>query len=173
MSQQQEQPDTKLLAEQATAHAKEAIKQVNELREVVHDLENKLEAEQEERLRLQAELKGLREDTELVSEMRDNSELTKKDQRAIILVQTLYRDAGPNGKARLTIKDGENTLQSTVSRSQLYPTFKRATELVGDDDVLEFVEKPRGSDPPSHLLMNRSAGDVPRQYQPANLEVGV
>lgn len=165
MSQQQERPDTDLLAEQASAQAKEAIKQVNELREVVHDLENKLEAEQEERLRLQAELKSLREDTELVSEMKQDA-VNKKDQRAMVLVQTLYRRAGENGKARMTIKDAMNTLQGTVERTQLYPTFQRAVDLVGDEDVLEYVQKPRGAEIPSHLLMDRNAGTVPIECQP-------
>lgn len=145
--------DIRQRAEQADALAKRALDLVNEQNERIDDLEAENEA-------LRQRVEELEEATSLVSQVNESRALDVDD-RAVICLQTLANDAGRDGKATMTVSEGWSTLGREFDRTRMYDVLRRAVSLVGDDDVCWFQKESRGSQPPSRLILDRSAGDLP------------
>lgn len=156
-------------AEDARKFAQRAIRERNELAEEVESLRSDVEY-------LRREQDRLRNRTDMLQQVRQASAL-KPDERAAVLIQTLYNDAhanqddGLHPKAKQTTKQARSALGGGVQRSKAWQAQQRAVELVaeaaGQDDVpedarlLQWVKRSRSHSEDSHLLLDLRNGEMP------------
>lgn len=155
--------------EEAESRASDAMQNAIEARDMVGQLRAEL-ADANDRIdELEVENKRLRERTELLQRVRKASAL-KPEERAAVLIQTLYNDAraheddGLAPKAKLTTKQSKTALGGGVSRSIAWQAMQKAVELVdeeGSNQPLSYVKKSRSATENSHLLLDLRDGDVP------------
>lgn len=156
-------------AESAELAATRAMKRSNELRENVRDLEVELDEVREERDELADEVTELRDRTDLLEHVRDASSM-KIDDRAAVLIQTLYNEAwrkkssnsNESGRASMDYKKADGALGGGVSRDMIYRTMQKAETLVDDDSVLEYVKEDRGAKKNTRLRIDLESGELPR-----------
>jgi DNA repair exonuclease SbcCD ATPase subunit len=132
----------------------------------VTELEAALEERDERIAELEADLEQLRERTDMLQQVRQNAN-RGPDERAAILIQTLYneahahKDAGLDPRATMDKDAAIKALGGGIQRQKIYPTFRKAEALVDDTDVLEYVQVPRSAAENNHLELDLREGDVP------------
>lgn len=146
------------------------------LKAVEDELEEKDQTidEQAQRIQeLEQTIEKLDDRTDLLQSIRRGS-ATGKEEKIAVLVQRLVNEAWrrkqkPNNEPARASVDAEgavDTLQGRIDRTSVYGEtglFKRAVEMVGDEDVLYYVSESRASSKNSRLVLNLEAGDVPAQ----------
>lgn len=144
-------------ADQADALAKTALDLVNEK-------DDEIEALRQENEELRAEIEDLRESQSLLQHVNSTSDLSV-DERALALLQTLYRDAssGQSDTAHMTVREAWTELRREIPRSRVYDAVERAETLVDDADLCRYKKEPRGHQPPSRLILDLSDGDLPTE----------
>lgn len=142
-------------AEQADSLAKHAIELVNKKDERIETLESELDA-------LQATVDELREANAMALQVNEKRAMDVDD-RAVACLQTLAADATQRDprKASMTISEGWSTLGREFDRTRMYDVFRRAESLIDDTDTCWYQKEPRGSQPPSRLMLDLSEGEVP------------
>lgn len=127
----------------------------NQLGERLDELESTIEQQQNC-------IDELREEQRLFEAMGE-ALANDPDARVAHILQTLHNDAkeNPNDRARMTAREAWTLVNRSIDRARMYDTLRRAESLVDDTNVCEFVEKPRGHDPPSHLRVDLSEGQLP------------
>lgn len=146
---------TERRAEQADALAKTALDRLTEKDEQIEALEAETEA-------LRAHIDDLREEQSLLQHVDSARDLTV-DERAMVCLQTLYDDArnSEGEKAYMTVREGWTELGRSIPRPRVYDVFERAETLVDDDHLCWYQKEPRGSQPPSRLMLDVSTTDLP------------
>lgn len=113
---------------------------------------------------LDARVEALEDRTDLLDRVEKASAL-KPEERAAVLIQTLYAKAQRNdGKASIDASGAVDALGGEVSRTLMYGesgVFQRAVDLVGDEDVLWYKKENRASNRNSRLLLDLDEGDLP------------
>ncbi|EMA29387.1 hypothetical protein [Halobiforma nitratireducens] len=139
---------------------------IDHLGDRVDELEEEL-TEKDQRIReLKQTVESLEDRDRLMQEVHRNAADTPT-KRAVRLIQTLNNEAVTNGQAgqeehaTMTAREAMKCLGGDVSRPTIYPTFDRAVELVGDDDVLEYRKEDRSSPKKSRLILDLEVGDLP------------
>jgi regulator of replication initiation timing len=153
-----------------------AVERAHEQLAQMHARVDDLEAENDE---LRAEVTDLREElrerTDLLK-IADSVEALGWRQKGLLLVQNAAeeardRPASEPSRGMLTAKEARIALQRSVDRTTVYDLFdETAKKVFADTDVVQYVKKPRGSDPPSHLLVDLDAGELPDEV--ANVATG-
>lgn len=130
--------------------------------ETVNRYESRLDEFEERIDEMQAQLDELQDEQRLIGAMGDIIG-SDRDKRAALILQTLHNDAKANqdDRARMTAREAWSVVNRSVDRSQMYDVLRRAETIVDDHDVCQYVERPRGSEPPSHLLVDLSEGRLP------------
>lgn len=126
----------------------DAKQEIDELESEVESLKNELD-----------------DQTEIMRRAMRSSSL-KPTERAALLIQVMWRDAkrDPNGKATMTVKEAVDCLQRDVTRNAMYGeygAFKKAVELVDDEDVLYLVKESKASSKNTRLVLDLDAGEPP------------
>lgn len=136
----------------------------SKLLEVHGDLQEKEQRidELEERIEEQDQtISQLRDRTGLLESVKEGASLPI-EQRAAVLIQTLYNKAWDNdGKAALDYKAAEAALGGSVNRSNIYRTMDKAENLVDNSQLLQKVKEDKSSAKNTRLTMDLSAGEVP------------
>lgn len=142
-------------AEQADSLAKHAIELVNQKDERIETLETDLDD-------LRTTVDELREANAMALQVNEKRAMDVDD-RAVACLQTLAADATQRDsrKAAMTISEGWSTLGREFDRTRMYDVFKRAESVIDDPDTCWYQKEPRGSQPPSRLMLDLSDGDVP------------
>lgn len=156
---------------EAAVHlAQQAVKLANE---VEAEQAAALEAQQRRIDELEAAVEELRDDQRLLTQLGD-AVASDRDARAAVILQSLYRDAKGSGTdtARMTAREAWNTVQRAVARPRMNDHLRYIEDLVGDTDVCYYVERPRGADPPSHLVLDLSAGHLPAKINGRRIKLG-
>lgn len=156
-----EATDAKNLARRTQQKLNDVRKREKERERRIDDLEAELEATKQE-------VSELRDRTGLLETVKSGASM-KIDERAAVLIQTLYnkawkrkqKDANTNPTASMDYNAAEAALGGSVARSTILRTFDKAEQLVGDDDVVEKVSEDRSSKKNTRLLLDLSGGDVP------------
>ena len=147
------------------------MEQLDETHDRLENLETETETKQ-----LRREVEQLRSRTDMVQQVEQASAL-KPDQRAAVLIQTLYNDAHANEsnglqpKAKLTNKQARSALGGGMTRSKAWQAMQRAVELVTkaanqehlaeEKRLLQYVKVPRSESQNSHLLLDLRNGEMP------------
>lgn len=125
---------------------------------------------------LEQELENIDTRTDLLDNVQEATTM-KPDERAGVLIQTLYNEAEKgNGRASMDVGEAVKTLGGGVHRTSMYGEegdFKRAVELVGDEDVLDLKEENRASDKNTRLRLDLTSGEVPEKSRGVELKGGV
>lgn len=135
----------------------------NEFEEFRHDVEQELQE-------VRRSMEAVQEQADMMQRIKRASAL-KPDERAAVLIQTLYAQAKrngerPNHEPRATMEAGEavHALGGDADRTNMYGEsgiFNRAVELVDDQDVLWYQKESRASKQNSRLIMDLGAGEPP------------
>lgn len=134
----------------------------------IDDLTDELAARDERIDELESHLEAVSERTNLLQYIRQASSLAPEE-RAAVLIQTLHNEATRRGQknndesASASIdKDGAmKALGGTVERGNIYYTFEKAEQLVGNDDVCWYQKEPRSSEQNSRLVLSLENGGLP------------
>lgn len=151
-------------AEQADAVAKMALDLVNEKDEEIAELK----AENKE---LRERIEELEDTNSILAGVNDKRAMTPED-RAIACIQILAMDAGSDGKASMTAKEGWNALDREYDRTRMYDVFRTAESLVGNKDVCWFQKESRSSNKTSRLIVDRTGDDLPEKANGKRLRRG-
>lgn len=163
------------LAEDAFGIAREARQEVARVRD---QYEEKLAARDERIAELEAELEHLRDEVDTVSDQTEVLQLGRKasalkpDERAAVVLQTLYNEARKRGdrnndepaSAAMDAGEAVKTLGGSIHRTQVYGdhgVFQRAVDLVDDEDVCWVKKESRASSKNTRLIVDLEAGDLP------------
>lgn len=127
-------------------------------------LEQELKKRDERIDDLEHELEQVQTRTDLLDRVEEGSSL-KPEERAAVLIQTLYNEAvNTNGYASIDVSGAVKALGGSVNRTLMYGpngTFKRAVELVDDEDVLRLKKENRASEKNTRLELNITDGELP------------
>jgi DNA repair exonuclease SbcCD ATPase subunit len=144
--------------DKALSWARDAHKEAIEHRDRMEELEAELDCFRDE---IEQEIADLRERTDLLS-LVDDIDQADGTQKAAMCIQMLAEDAGRDGRAEMTAREGWNALQRSVDRTSMYDLYREAEGLV-DGTVVEFEK--RSGQTPSVLMVDRSKGPLPRKYR--------
>jgi len=155
-------------AEKAVEMAKDAQQQLVDVRQELHQKDQRIDELEGQLEDAQQELSQLRDRTGLLETVKSGSSM-QIDERAAVLIQTLYNEAwkkqqsSANTKPRASMdyKAAKSALGGCVGRSAIYRTMEKAEALVGNDDLVGFVEESRGSKKNTRLRLNLEGGEVP------------
>lgn len=151
--------DIEMTAEGAVDIAKRALARMHELEDRIDELEDEVAD-------LRAENEQLRDRTDLLANVRKAAN-RKPEERAVVLIQTLYNEAWRNkerGNPPLAQMDKDAAMKAlggSVQRQLVYPTFEKAADLVGDDDLLWYQTEPRSSSKNNRLKLDLDGGEMP------------
>jgi hypothetical protein len=136
--------------------------------EVQEEQTEHLEAELQKRDKRIDELESRLATTENRTDMLDAVEQAaalKPDERAAVLVQTLYNEAAnSNGEASIDAGQAVKALGGSVDRTLMYGesgVFQKAVDAVGDEDVLELKTEDRSSKKNTRLRLDLTEGTLP------------
>lgn len=134
----------------------------------IEALETALEDEREERRRLEEEVEALRQEVSTIEDRTDLFERVnrgaslKPDERAAVILQTLYAKANRNGgSASIDVNGAVDALGGDVDRTLMYSTFEKAEQLVDDTDIVEYKQEDRSSSKNSRLILRLENGEPP------------
>jgi len=106
----------------------------------------------------------------------------KPAERAVVLIQTLYNNALAKEKrssadgmptASMDVNSAVDCLGGSVDRTLMYGetgVFKKAVDLVGDENVLYYQKEPRGAKKNSRLILDLEAGELPDKIEGFEIE---
>jgi len=153
--------------------------QVDSLSRMVENLERRLTTVEDERDSLRAELDGLREELHEERERREHlagelerrtSLLARADEMdgwdtakyAAYIVQKLATICREEGYQRQWVDASTawDWVNRIPDRTSMYDIFRKAEALT--DGPVQYIDEVRGSDPPSRLELDLSAGELPR-----------
>lgn len=157
------------VVEDAVRKSDHAQDQILKLREENAILSDRVDTAEQERDELRKEVSRLRERTDLLETVRRAGSMGVEE-RAAVLVQTLYNEARGRGQkntkdtasAMMDYNKAEGALGGGVSRDQIYRTFDRAEELVDDTDVVQYIKEDRTSPQNSRLVLTLENGALPQ-----------
>lgn len=143
----------------AVSVAQQAVQLANEAKA---DQAEALEKQSQRIQDLEKEIDVLQDDRELISQM-GKAIANNRQARALTILRSLYHDArdSPNDRARMTAREAWNTVQRAVARTRMNDHLRHVEKIVEDTDVCYYVERPRGKEPPSHLVLDLSSGQLP------------
>lgn len=177
MSSEPESPESPDIGDE-TGRFRTLEKKIEALHKQVASARECAEARAEEAERrvdeLEAEVETLRDRTSLIDHVQRAS-ARKPDERAAVLIQTLYAEATrrgerENGEARAAMEATEavKALGGDADRTNMYGEngiFNRAVELAPDDAPLRYIRESRASKRNSRLALNLEDGDLPNTIQ--------
>lgn len=153
--------------------------QVDSLSRMVENLERRLATVEDERDSLQADLDALRDDLQAEREQREqlSRELERRtsllarademdgwdtDKFAAYIVQKLATICREEDYKRQWVDAATawDWVNRMPDRTTMYDIFRKAEAL--SDGPVQYIDEPRGADPPSRLELDLSAGDLPR-----------
>lgn len=165
----QEVQEAKSEANSAKNLAKQAQQKLIDVRERELEKDQRITELEEQLDDAQSEIKSLRDRTGLLQTVKNGSSM-KIDERAAVLIQTLYNEAwkkkqssanNAKPKASMDYNAASGALGGSPDRSAIYRAMDKAEELVENEELCRKVEEDRGSDKNTRLVLNLEAGDVP------------
>jgi hypothetical protein len=153
-------------------------KKIKDLEARLEGLSRRIEVQEEQTEHLEAELQKRDEriddlesrlaTTENRTDMLDAVEQAaalKPDERAAVLVQTLYNEAAnSDGEASIDAGQAVKALGGSVDRTLMYGesgVFQKAVDAVDDEDVLELKTEDRSSKKNTRLRLDLTEGTLP------------
>lgn len=128
------------------------------------EAEARADAAEERVTELEREVAALRDQTDLLQQVKKASAL-KPAERAAVLIQTLATEAASSdGRASMDANAAVKALGGDADRTNMYGeygVFAKAVDLVGDEDVLWFREENRASQQNSRLILDLNEGELP------------
>lgn len=138
--------------------ARQATRRVNDLEDEIERYEDELAARDQRIAALEERLDAVESSTELIQHVEDASRLDV-DERAAVCLQTLVNEARSRpdnqpSRASMDWEKGLAALGGGIDRTRIYDVYRRAEELVGNDDVCWYEKEPRGSQQNSRLVVD-------------------
>lgn len=132
---------------------------IAELQQTVDRLSDEFEQYQRQ---VEATLGELNQRTDLLKDA-NAANASTSELRAAKLVQKLADKAERKNTDRewLDQEEAWSTLNYEPHRTSVYDIFRKAESLVGRPDVLYYASEKKGSQKPSRLVFDRSAGELP------------
>lgn len=155
-------------AKDAKQMASNAQDRLLDVREEANKKDQRIAELEQEVASLEDELGTLRDRTGLLETVKRGSSM-KIDERAAVLIQTLYNqawrnkqsNANTNPTASMDYNAAEGALGGSVDRSNIYRTFDKAESLIDNSDVLEYIKEGHGSSKNTRLVLDLGSGDLP------------
>jgi len=160
--------EVKSEAESAMKLAREQGRKILELRQREKEKDERIDELETELEEARSEIQSLRERTGLLQTVKNGSSM-KIDERAAVMVQTLYNEAwqkqqsnaNNQPKASMDYNEATKALGGSPDRSAIYRAMKKAEELVGDTAVCRKVKEGRSSDKNTRLVIDLDGGELP------------
>lgn len=129
-------------------------------------LEKQLKQKEERINELESQLDTIQGRTDLLDRVEDAT-ARKPEERAAILIQTLYNKAeASDGRASLDVGGAVDALGGGVERTLMYGetgTFQKAVDLVDDENVLELKKEDRWAEKNTRLELDITDDNLPEK----------